>query len=163
MHHPLQASIPVPGHDGTVLGTSWLEQCKGTEQYEVAFTTCTDVQRSCNGLMRTVAVSRNCLQKAVVLSFTVTTLDQPCTLYSLTYNILVCGRCVAHSIVSVPEAASLVLAVTARKEGVQSVSLLHAEPDFLALAERYPDLAPHVRPGQQGRGVIDFKNFEAAR
>ena len=42
-------------------------------------------------------------------------------------------------------------------------SVLHAEPDFLALAERYPDLAPHVRLGQQGRGVIDFKSFEAAR
>lgn len=62
-----------------------------------------------------------------------------------------------------PEAVSLVPIMTGKKEGLYIVSVLHAEPDFLALAEMYPDLAPHVRLGQQGRGLIDFTNFEAAR
>ena len=39
----------------------------------------------------------------------------------------------------------------------------HAEPDFMALARKHPDLARHVRPNRQGRGVIDFTSFEAAR
>ena len=43
------------------------------------------------------------------------------------------------------------------------MSVLHAEPDFLALAAKYPDLAPHVLLRQPGRGAIDFTNFEAAR
>ena len=39
----------------------------------------------------------------------------------------------------------------------------NAEPDFMALAKKYPDLAPYVRPNRQGRGVIDFTDFQAAR
>ena len=39
----------------------------------------------------------------------------------------------------------------------------NAEPDFIALAKKYSDLAPYVRPNRQGRGVIDFTDFEAAR
>ena len=39
----------------------------------------------------------------------------------------------------------------------------HAGPDFMALARKHPDLARHVRPNRQGRGVIDFTDFEAAR
>ena len=33
----------------------------------------------------------------------------------------------------------------------------------MALAKKYPDLAPYVRPNRQGRGVIDFTDFGAAR
>lgn len=37
------------------------------------------------------------------------------------------------------------------------------EPDFAALAQRYPELRPYVRVGRNGRGSIDFTVFEAAR
>ena len=37
------------------------------------------------------------------------------------------------------------------------------EPDFAALAQKYPSLRKHVRLGAAGRGSIDFTDFEAAR
>ena len=37
------------------------------------------------------------------------------------------------------------------------------EPDFAALAQKYPELRPYVRVGRNRRGSIDFTNFEAAR
>ncbi len=37
------------------------------------------------------------------------------------------------------------------------------EPDFAALARKYPDLRKHVRLSAAGRGSIDFTDFEAAR
>ena len=38
-----------------------------------------------------------------------------------------------------------------------------AEPDFAKLAGSYPELRPYVRVGRNGRGSIDFTDFEAAR
>ena len=42
-------------------------------------------------------------------------------------------------------------------------SMVHAEPDFLGLAKKHLDLAPYVRVGQHGHGMVDFTNFEASR
>ena len=50
--------------------------------------------------------------------------------------------------------------MAARAYGIPAAG---AEPDFAALARKYPELRAHVRLGASGRGSIDFTDSEAAR